>query len=420
MDFEPKVIVSIVVVIIIVGAGAFVVLRDDTPTADRPSWSVGYDWWYNFYEEEKGGSDDYARWGDSYQLRVHGLETIEGTPVYNLTDMDTSESRLDISDLDGYTRYISRSTLNLVDRETGEEFDLTYRWPLEDGDSWSRIEENVTVHSTVTFLDASVPAGTFETFRITHSGEYIFDEYTTYKSKWELFYCDKVKNTVKFVDTTEIYDNGSLTYTELHRMELLAYGLSDKDDDGLSGGAERWLGSNPGVADTDGDGVVDGEDYTPLFDLKATLELRHFSTADNCEDALEQYGGGENSGCDVYFIITNSATDDQLVTTPTTDQGNFDLQEVLEVDVPDDLDVFHFLLEALDEDDNSAHDTIDINEYIGHGMDLRHDVFQNRWSDNPDSDYEAGNEYTTSGNGEGDYDGDLTWFLTDTSIGEEE
>ncbi len=414
MDIEPPIIAVIVVVILLGGAGAYVVLKDDTPTADRPTWSVGYDWWYDDYERTEGNGTE-EEWDESYQLRVNGLEDIQGTAVYNTSRVDTNNSRLQISDLQRFD-HISKSTLNPVDEDTGEEELPLYRWPLEDGKSWSFTEDNMTFKVNVEYMDeVKVPAGKFEAFKVTLSTQET-DENMTLKIKMEVFYCDKVKNHIRQQYTVEVHENGTLAFKGMERNELLAYGLSDKDSDGISDGGERWLGTDPKLADTDGDNATDGSDYTPLFDLQATLELRRFATSDNCETLVEDQIQGESSGCDVYIILTNSVNSDEHQTDTTNNQGNFDMQETYIVDVSDDLEVFHFYTEALDEDSSSADDTIDINEFMGHGMDLRLDVYDNRWSDSPTNVYEAGNEYTTSGNGGGDYDGDLTWFLTDSSV----
>lgn len=379
---------------------------------------MGYDWWYDDYSQIVGDEGTQEEWEESYQVRINGLEDLQGTTVYNTSRVDTNNSRLLISDLQWFD-YISKSTLNPIDPDTGLEEQELYRWPLEDGKTWSLKEENVTVKVSIDFQEeVNVPAGKFEAFRVTHSSQFI-EENTTFKVKIELYYSDKVKNIVRGQYSIEVYENDTLSGRGLERSELLAYGLSDKDNDGLSDGGEKWLGTDPEVADTDEDGILDGEDYTPLFDLQASIELRSFATTDNCETLVEDQFQGENSGCDVYFIMTNSATDYELQTSPTSDQGNFDMQELYELDIPDEHGAFHFFVEALDEDGSSADDTIDINEFIGHGMDLRYDVYENRWSDSPDNDYKAGNEYTTSGNGGGDYDGDLTWFLADSSVVEE-
>jgi len=415
MDIEPPIIAVIVVVILLGGAGAYVVLKDDTPTADRPTWSVGYDWWYDSYSEEFDDDGTWEGWGSSEQIRVDQIETVGSTSAYNVSYKGTNNSRLWLYEKEW--SYSSKATLNPISSSSGEEKASYFKCPLEDGASWSRTEENVTVHSRVTYSDGEkVPAGQFETFRITHSFEELDVNLTGYKWKNELYYSDKVKNTIRKQLTYEEYENGTLTYRLLSREELVAYGLSDKDNDGISDGGERWLGSDPKLADTDEDGVMDGEDYTPLFDLQASIELRSFATNDNCETLVEDQLQGENSGCDVYLIMTNSATDYELRTSTTSDQGNFDMQELYEVDIPDDLGGFHFFVEAHDEDGSSADDTIDINEFTGYGMDLRYEVYHNRWTDSPTNEYEAGNEYTTSGNGGGDYDGDLTWFLTDSSV----
>ena len=417
MDIEPPIIAVIVVVILLGGAGAYILLKDDTPTADKPTWSVGYDWWYDSYERSEGEGGNEEEWDEPYQLRMNGTDDLNGTAVYSLNNIETNNSRLNIDDL-GWTQYRSKANLNPVDEDTGQEDVPLYRWPLEDGKSWSFTEDNMTFKAKVEFMDeVKVPAGKFEAFKVTLSAQDV-DENMTLKIKMEVFYCDKVKNNIREQYTVEVHENGSLAFKGMDRSELLAYGLSDKDNDGISDGGERWLGTDPKLADTDEDGTVDGEDYTPLFDLQASIELRRFATSDNCESLVEDQVQGESSGCDVYFIVDTTATDDEHETDPTNNQGTFDMQELFEVDVSDDLGTFNIQVRSWDHDSGSAEDTIDISEAGGVALTLTHDVYANRWTDGMSVDYEADNEYTTSGTA-GDYDGDLTWFLTDTSVVEE-
>ena len=47
----------------------------------------------------------------------------------------------------------------------------------------------------------------------------------------------------------------------------------DTDGDGLSDAAERDLGTDPTVADSDGDGILDGVDEAPLEILEPVLEF---------------------------------------------------------------------------------------------------------------------------------------------------
>lgn len=415
MNLEPKVMALLAVVVIgLASAGAYVFVIKGPAEADRPTWKAGYDWWYDSYYYFEDNETVEEETGGVYLHSYNGTQERNGTRVYSLREMDVNNSRLDQSSFG--QMYLSVANLNPIDSETGDEIPL-YKWPLSDGKSWSYdYEDNATARATVKFNEKlKVPAGTFEAYHISHkiSGE---EDNIVLTMTFDYYYSAKVKANVRQEVTFEIYEDNSLVAKSIQRQELLAYGLSDSDGDGLSDGGERWLGSDPGQADTDGDGVEDGADYTPLFDLQVALELRRFATTDDCESFTETTVWGETEGCDIYFIVDTTATADNLETNPVMNQDNFDMEVLFEVDVPDDLDSFDLRVEAWDDDSSGDgnDDDVDVSEGGGAALGLSYEVFENDWRDGAFNRYQSGNEYTTSGDGGGNHDGDLTFFLDDT------
>ena len=92
--------------------------------------------------------------------------------------------------------------------------------------------------------------------------------------------------------------------------------------------------------------------------------------------------------------------------------------ELYEVDVPDDLGIFSLRVRAWDEDSNSADDTLDISLAGGEALTLDYEVYPVVWREAGTSNVLAPDEeHSTSGGGGGNYDGTLTFYLWDSSLG---
>lgn len=391
-------------------------LFDDDPSADRPTWNTGYDWWYSSYGYTEVEGQTEEGWGESHQRYVNGTTTVGGVEAYSLIRTNTNNSRLNLGEQE--EEFWSVGGLNPVDAEGGEGATL-FKWPLEDDKKWRGSEENASYNASVEFMEEfRVPAGRFDAFKVTLRFDAITEDNLTIRLRLEYYYAEKVRFTIREDNIIEVYENGTLYGREIERCELLAYGHSDGDGDGISDGGERWLGTNPKVSDTDSDGTPDGADYTPLLDLQVAVELRHFSTSDDCEPILEENMGGETNGCDVFFIVDNTATTDELVTTPSANQDNFDMVELYEVDVPDDLGFFSLRVRAWDDDSDSSDDTLDISQAGGVALTLSYEVYADVWREGGTGNNLApGEEHSTSGSGGGNYDGTLTFYLWDSSLG---
>jgi len=92
----------------------------------------------------------------------------------------------------------------------------------------------------------------------------------------------------------------------------LAFDANDADQDGLSNDIERFLGTNPNVADTDGDGIIDGiEDFNKngLVDATESNPLKVDTDKDNILDGIEDFN--HNGMVDVDETKTVSADSDE-------------------------------------------------------------------------------------------------------------
>ena len=62
----------------------------------------------------------------------------------------------------------------------------------------------------------------------------------------------------------------------------------DRDEDGLSTAREAWFGSNPDAVDTDGDGLVDGDEFPDVGDEEGVYAVLDCdSDGDGLSDGLE-------------------------------------------------------------------------------------------------------------------------------------
>lgn len=100
---------------------------------------------------------------------------------------------------------------------------------------------------------------------------------------------------------------------------------TDTDSDGLHDGAEKRLGTDPKVKDTDGDGVGDAKDAAPLGNLVVTVHLdsitlkRDYKTLGGADLRVELYVG----------------QDQRTIGPRSIDQGKTNIDESRRIDVDD-------------------------------------------------------------------------------------
>lgn len=90
----------------------------------------------------------------------------------------------------------------------------------------------------------------------------------------------------------------------------------DADDDGLSNSRERELGLNPDVADTDGDGLLDGDEV----DVHNTDPLNADSDGDGLADGLEIESGADPSVADTDGDGYSDLSEYQVGTDPADER----------------------------------------------------------------------------------------------------
>lgn len=100
---------------------------------------------------------------------------------------------------------------------------------------------------------------------------------------------------------------------------------TDTDSDGLHDGAEKRLGTDPKVKDTDGDGVGDPKDAAPLGNLVVTVLLDSITLKEDYK-AL----GGADLRVEIYVGDLQ-----RTVGPKSIDRGNNNLDETRRIDVDD-------------------------------------------------------------------------------------
>ena len=171
---------------------------------EKPEWKVGYEWTYSWKRPGRSGT---------YTSEIVREEIFEGVPSYVIRNEKNED-------------YYAKDVLGLIARKTGGQLvfkrssaRVNYSWPLQVGKEWtdSYLRENIRERSSQTFNyrmvvpkmeDVTVPAGTFETFKvevyIPRTGK-LFAEY---------WYSARVKSAVK---EREFLDDG------LREAELIAF-----------------------------------------------------------------------------------------------------------------------------------------------------------------------------------------------------
>lgn len=416
MEIYSKGTAIILALLVVISSISFYWLVLQNESAERPDWEEGYDWWYNSYFENDGFDGQTGKgWEQSYQRYVVDTTKKNDTPAYEIREMEFNGSRLNV-------RFASQDYWSLgltVLDDLGIPEGNNFKWPLEESKSWRFLSETYNYSAKVEKMeDVNVPAGTFESFKVVHRYDPIELEDGRLELVNTLFYSDDAKNIVRYESLIKGWDvNGTYIGSHFQRDELVAYGFSDKDGDGLSDMGERFFGTRPDESDSDGDGFKDGFDIVPHLDMSVYIDLVYISvdTNDGCEP-LDEGLLGEGDGCDTFLRYGISTSDDTLPEQDTAviqDSDATSLEVRLEHDVDDDLSYVRFDLEAFDDDSNSGDtdDTLDIWPAIGPGATFYYYLYPDQWYSPWEGRHEPNSELIFSGNGDGDYDADLTLVL---------
>ncbi|WP_367871429.1 chitobiase/beta-hexosaminidase C-terminal domain-containing protein [Luteolibacter sp. Populi] len=120
-------------------------------------------------------------------------------------------------------------------------------------------------------------------------------QWSTNLSNWNYHPGFVVGNNKEFVATLQELYPGPPPGLFFARIKFFGDGLKDSDFDGLSDLAESFIGTNPALPDTDGDGIPDGweedHDLDPLDPSDATTD-----TDGDGATALEEYEAGTDPG----------------------------------------------------------------------------------------------------------------------------
>ena len=155
--------------------------------AEKPNWKVGYEWRYAWKQNDRSGT---------YTSEIVREETFEGIPSYVIR----SGKNEDFYGKDVLGHIARKTAGQLVFKRSSPR--INYLWPLEVGKEWpiSYLRENIQEKSSETFNyrmvvakmeNVTVPAGTFETFKV--------EVYIPYTGKLfaEYWYSPTVKRAVK-------------------------------------------------------------------------------------------------------------------------------------------------------------------------------------------------------------------------------
>jgi hypothetical protein len=112
----------------------------------------------------------------------------------------------------------------------------------------------------------------------------------------------------------------------------LAFDVNDADQDGLSNDTERFLGTNPNVADTDGDGILDGiEDYNKngFVDATESNPLKVDTDKDGILDGIEDFNHNGLVDVDETKTVSTDSDEDGILdgVEDMNHNGQFDNRE---------------------------------------------------------------------------------------------
>jgi len=399
--------------------------EDDFPSkAKVPSLRVGMDWWYNIKERiidhDTGTNETYDR--NYYQIMVRNITTINGMNAYGISSIEAIQTITRHSN--SMESYLSIDNLNHIN-DMGEEF-VMFDFPLFDGKRWNWIDEdgNNITYICKTYKNIETTAGTYDTYHVRSTwSEEEGDERDVYINDY--YYSPKLKYIARGEYRMDHYSDDALTVTLISFLDLVLYGTSDSDNDGLSNTGESWFGTDPEEKDTDSDGLDDLGDYIPLFDLGLSINLTYVSTDENVESIDEVTIYGEEDGADFYFDLSNDDNDDVLVTDPIENTDATDLDIQYKIDVFDDTYILWIWIKCFDDDNDNTDDEIDISE------DSDNQEFIMRFTpslqmlkkegDSPgNNELELGVQHEVTGNGNGDYDATLRFVVSEIDMATEE
>lgn len=310
LDKKKVILVLGIVGIFILGAVGWVVYGDDEGDGGGvPRFELGEEWWY-LMDTEGGGENSYRR------TRIWGTMIAEGEQYYRVDETrwenGTTAEHVELS--------WAMSNLSVYDPEMNL-LSRPFDFPLEDGKTWSGKMNGVDNYNftCVRFKEFNTGAGEFKGFKITATGsegDYIF------RYSGEVGYFVGMSYTAPSGSSGE----GGGTYD----LRLEGHGLADGDGDGLIDVGEELLGADPKMEDTDNDGVIDGSDMAPTFDLDFTLELIRLTVEDKTDLVTQP---------DVFMYIDIYAGDEYLYERTDTyrNQGEIELNLEYTLDMNDDI-----------------------------------------------------------------------------------
>lgn len=148
--------------------------------ADMPAWKVGYRWEYHWKRPGSSGT---------YTKEITREDTLEGVPTFVAKALRTEEFYT--KDTLGLLATVSRGKPISTQRPPFQFF----VWPLEVGREWRTAPEGDSLEDELVLLmrvadleEVSVPAGTFEAFRVemheAYSGALVMEYWYSPRVKW--------------------------------------------------------------------------------------------------------------------------------------------------------------------------------------------------------------------------------------------
>jgi hypothetical protein len=377
-------IIAVAAIVVILVLAIFAVAGLLSPGAgegDVPKFNLGDEWWYTKQEGSGESEDTYLMTKVIGTLLMNGIRfyQVGQTGWRNATresyeSCNMAQSNLSVCDGDGYFE--------------SEPFDF----PLEDGKEWKGLMGGVKDYSFTCdrFSSYQVPAGKFSGFKITASGS---------SGSYDFWYSSKVKYLIAYSYQPAAGDE----VNESFEYRLVGYGSRDGDKDGLSDAGEKIIGSDPSIRDTDGDGVLDGNDLNPLRDLSFTFELIHLTVEDRTDIITQS---------DVFIDIMIFAGTEYVFERTDTyrNQNDIDLNLIYEFDIADDGEpgstyIWGELNFWEEKEPSSGGIVLDVcadpSTTSGYHFYFYYDIFKQEWSLQSSSFYEpyitGSGEYTVSG-----------------------
>lgn len=265
-----------------------------------------------------------------------GVVSINGMPIDEYLDS-----------LELYAGYIQ------VDRDFGFELSAEMRFPQKITAMYTT-EDPVKIDSSSRFEDLIFQPPIAQSYAMK---TIYFSLNGTYSDHTESYYRDRL-------------DDGSNQYMVLNFED------SDGDNDGLSDLAEKILGTNPYVSDSDGDSIIDGEEVIPGLDQYVTNPIDPDTDGDGILDGDETTGVGIK-GYRSNPLIKDSDSDgipdkeevfkgiDDYVTDPLSEDTDGDSRTDLEETTPYGPSGFMSSPIDHDSDDDGATDFQEIDDGNG-------------------------------------------------------